>query len=171
MAIKMQERVAAQIEALFSRANSNNIIHQLSCKEIQQGINKDTSVFSLVQEWNFAPTIPFITKLKGLYEKFPRPIIIYGAGPVAKDALYELRILGLDATFFCDKDYQKQQLCIEGIKVISPEEFKKQHIGDYVVISSGRYMFEIFYQLRGFGMSTENIFIPPQEIIGSILNN
>lgn len=63
-------------------------------------------------------------KPSDLYEK---RVIIYGAGTYGRMAIELLKAMGIEPYVICDSSAQKQNSMIEGIKIISPEEYRNNH--------------------------------------------
>lgn len=76
------------------------------------------------------------------------PIIIYGAGVCGLLALEGLRLIGLDASFFCDRS--SAGAVIEGVKTLHPEALTAYQ-NAYVLVASSNYYVDIVGYLRSIG--------------------
>lgn len=81
----------------------------------------------------------YIYKIESFFQnKDKSKVLVYGAGIVGKRLKKILDDIGISINAFIDNDKSKQQLGVEGIKVIGVEELKTGKYNDYSIILSSR---------------------------------
>ncbi|MFE4712060.1 FkbM family methyltransferase [Paenibacillus sp. NPDC056722] len=156
------------VKRIFS--DTRNVYNNLMDEQSQE-LFKLRMLFNLTSDWKYIKEltarvpdfssigthqyIDFSIKCQE-YISNGKNLIIYGAGAWGEH-LYSYLSYGIKWTCFCDKDENKQKDTFCGLPVISPEELRKQHLNDIVVIASLKYKEEIYNELISLGLSSENI--------------
>jgi molybdenum cofactor biosynthesis enzyme MoaA len=86
-----------------------------------------------------------------------RPLVLYGAARLGKEALGLCRKRGIKVAAFCDRTLTGQ---CEGIEIVDPETLKNRFSDAVVVVCSYDYSIEIHDTLRRLGFPTERIIVP-----------
>jgi wyosine [tRNA(Phe)-imidazoG37] synthetase (radical SAM superfamily) len=86
-----------------------------------------------------------------------RPLVLYGAARLGKEALGLCRERGIKVTAFCDRAVTGRH---EGIEIVDPETLKNRFPDALVLVCSYDYCIGIYDDLRQLGFPTERIVVP-----------
>lgn len=123
--------------------------------------------YAITRDWEKVKNIFFIPErnwrcgeLEAFLRKFSerKDIVLFGAGKVGKETKQYLEACGYKPVCFCDN--HSIENCVDGIPVISVDDFMENYKNAVIIICSLLYRKEMYCQLLEKGCSAERILLP-----------